>query len=136
MAMSGFYLNTGDINATDGYVNKHASARQFMADIGCDDQSIYVNDFNVQKPGIDTIGVTIAHKRLKNKDGKDSDYYLIPVAIRGANYEAEWTSNVTLNKAKDVQDAEAAGFADYSAFHRAFKESFGVSPGKMLGKGD
>ena len=120
MAMSGFYLNTGDINATGGYVNKHASARQFMADIGCDDQSIYVNDFNVQKPGIDTIGVTIAHKRLKNKDGKDSDYYLIPVAIRGANYEAEWTSNVTLNKAKDVQDAEAAGFA--SAADKVYKE--------------
>ncbi len=120
MAMSGFYLNTGDINATGGYVNKHASARQFMADIGCDDQSIYVNDFNVQKPGIDTIGVTIAHKRLKNKDGKDSDYYLIPVAIRGANYEAEWTSNVTLNKAKDVRDAEAAGFA--SAADKVYRE--------------
>ncbi len=117
MAMSGFYLNAGELK---DYTNKHASARQFMADIGCDDQSIYVNDFNVQKPGIDTIGVTIAHKRLKNKDGKDSDYYLVPVAIRGANYEAEWTSNVTLNKAKDVRDAEAAGFA--SAADKVYKE--------------
>jgi AraC-like DNA-binding protein len=32
--------------------------------------------------------------------------------------------------------ASDSGFGDYSAFHRAFKESFGVSPGKMLGKGD
>ena len=32
--------------------------------------------------------------------------------------------------------AADSGFGDYSAFHRAFKESFGVSPGKMLGKGD
>lgn len=32
--------------------------------------------------------------------------------------------------------AAESGFGDYSAFHRAFKESFGVSPGKMLGKGE
>ena len=32
--------------------------------------------------------------------------------------------------------ASDSGFGDYSAFHRAFKESFGISPGKMLGKGD
>ena len=108
MAMSGFYLNTG---AHSEYTNKHASARQFMADIGCDDQAIYVNDFNVQKPGIDTIGVTIAHKELKNSDGKDSGQYLIPVAIRGSNYEAEWTSNVTLDKASNTSNAEASGFA-------------------------
>ena len=30
--------------------------------------------------------------------------------------------------------AAESGYGDYSAFHRAFKESFGVSPGKMMGK--
>ncbi len=120
MAMSGFYLNSGNKNQADGYINKHASARQFMADIGCDDQSTYVNDFNVQKPGIDTIGVTISHKELKHEDGTGSDRYLIPVAIRGSNYEAEWTSNVTLNKATDVPGGEAAGFA--SAANKVYKE--------------
>ena len=29
------------------------------------------------------------------------------------------------------QAAEAAGFADYSTFHRAFRSSFGVSPGQL-----
>ena len=29
------------------------------------------------------------------------------------------------------QAAEAAGFADYSAFHRAFRSSFGISPGQL-----
>lgn len=32
--------------------------------------------------------------------------------------------------------AAESGFGDYSAFHRAFKESFGVSPGRMVGKGE
>ena len=27
--------------------------------------------------------------------------------------------------------AEESGFADYSAFHRAFTAAFGVSPGKL-----
>ena len=30
--------------------------------------------------------------------------------------------------------ASDSGFGDYSAFHRAFKESFGISPGKMMEK--
>ncbi len=29
--------------------------------------------------------------------------------------------------------AEECGYGDYSAFHRAFKDSFGVSPGKLMG---
>ena len=29
------------------------------------------------------------------------------------------------------QGAEAAGFADYSAFHRAFRACFGISPGQL-----
>ena len=32
--------------------------------------------------------------------------------------------------------AAESGFGDYSAFHRAFKESFGISPGRMVGKGE
>lgn len=31
------------------------------------------------------------------------------------------------------QAAADSGFADYSAFHRAFKECFGISPGKLKG---
>ena len=34
--------------------------------------------------------------------------------------------------ASAARAASDSGFGDYSAFHRAFKESFGVSPGKMM----
>ncbi len=113
MAMSGFYLNTGKTTDKDGYINKHASARQFMADIGCDDQKIYVNDFNVQKPGIGTIGVTIASKELVKADNTGSGQVLVPIAVRGANYEAEWGSNFTLGDGTSSTTAtEAQGFAE------------------------
>ena len=36
--------------------------------------------------------------------------------------------------ASAARAASDSGFGDYSAFHRAFKESFGVSPGKMMEK--
>ena len=115
MAMSGFYLNTG---AHTDYTNKHASGRQFLADIGCADDSIYVNDFNVQKPTTSTIGVTIGRKELKDSNGK-FDSYLVPVIIRGSNYEAEWASNVTLNDSS-TGEYEAAGFKD--AANKVYKE--------------
>ena len=110
MAMSGFYLNAG---AKVDYTNKHAAARQFMASIGCQDQDIYINDFNAQKPGMASIGVTIAAKELKDKSGKGTGRYLIPVAVRGAGYEAEWASNVTLGDATNpATGTEAQGFGE------------------------
>ena len=112
MAMAGMYLNTG---GTSDYSNKHAAIRQFMADIGCDDQDIYVNDFNTQKPGKDTIGVTISQKVLKDKNGQDTDTVLVPIAVRGGGYESEWVSNVTLGTS-----GEAAGFS--SAASQTFAE--------------
>ena len=30
--------------------------------------------------------------------------------------------------------AESSGYRDYSAFHRAFRASFGISPGKLVQK--
>lgn len=110
MAMSGFYLNAG---SNKDYTNKHASARQFMASIGCADEDIYVNDFNVQKPGTSTIGVTIASKPLKDANGNETGEILIPVAVRGANYEAEWSSNVTLGDGTNAPTGrEAQGFGE------------------------
>ena len=103
LAMSGFYLNAG---GTQDYSNKHASARQFMADIGVATGDIYVNDFNTQKPTTETIGVVIGSKKLAYSDGSQTDYTLVVVSVRGAGYEAEWASNVTIG-----ESGEAAGFA-------------------------
>ncbi|MCR4740540.1 MAG: hypothetical protein K5886_09835 [Lachnospiraceae bacterium] len=38
------------------YYNKHAGIRQFLADIGCPDNNITINESMEKVPGIDTIG--------------------------------------------------------------------------------
>ena len=86
--------------------NKHAAGRQFLADIGCPDDRIYVNDDNMKAPTSNTIGVIIGSKELTYADGTKTGDILIPVAVRGIGYESEWVSNVTLGTS-----GEAYGFS-------------------------
>ncbi|MBQ9003166.1 MAG: Ig-like domain-containing protein [Eggerthellaceae bacterium] len=94
-AFTGMYLRIGESDA-NAYRYKHIAARQFMADIGCADADIYVNESMVDKPGTDSIGVTIASKKLQRSGGADTGYTLVPIVVRGGGYEAEWASNCTL----------------------------------------
>lgn len=118
MAYAGMYLRAKESEDSSGnyYYNKHGGARQFMADIGCPDQNIYVNDSNEHKPGTDSIGVTIASKELANRFGDKTGKILIPIVTRGGGYELEWASNGTLKKANEMQQdgkiLEAAGFSN------------------------
>ena len=84
MAFSAMYLST-KAPEVDGnyYYNRHAAGRQFLADIGCNEQYIYVNKSNVNKPETDSIGVIIGSKKLKKADGTETGDILIPVAVRG-----------------------------------------------------
>lgn len=109
LASAGCYLWSYD------YPYKHAAARQFMADIGCPDQMIYVNDSNTTVPGTDSIGVTIGSKHLQkcnSSSPEDTGDVLIAIAVRGANYEKEWASNVTLGDGSDTEGGEAKGFSE------------------------
>ena len=115
LAYAGMYMRAMEPVDANGnyYYNKHASGRQFLADIGCPDQNIYVNDSNEKKPQTDSIGVTIASKQLAYADGTETGYTLIPVVVRGGGYELEWASNATLDTATDTtdRDCEAKGFS-------------------------
>ena len=108
MAMAACYLNEGGTGSAVDYSYKHSAGRQFMSDIGCDDESIYVSDLNTKRPGSDTMGVTIASKEIETADKKIT---LIPIAVRSIGYEAEWASNFTLGEG-DIRDGEAKGFSD------------------------
>nr|MCQ2545877.1 lipase family protein [Clostridia bacterium] len=102
-AMSSINTSYG---GTDDYKGKHEAVRQFLADIGCDDQDIYVNDFYTQRPTTKSIGVAIAKKKLVKSGDEDTGKILIPVAIRSAAYELEWVNNAMLGTS-----GEAAGFS-------------------------
>ena len=109
LAMSAFVKNTEN---EDKYFNQFAHVKQLMSDIGCADEDIYVNDDYLKKPAffgkdadrLSTIGVAIANKKIKIAD---TEYTLIPVAVRGAGYEIEWASNGTLGA-----KGESQGFSD------------------------
>ncbi len=105
MAQAGMYLQNMD------YPYKHAAIRQLMTDIGVPEENVYVNEYNLQKPGTDTIGVTIGSKKLTDRDGNETGDILIPVVVRGGGYEAEWASNMTLGSGAD-RNGEAQGFSE------------------------
>jgi len=106
------YVNAEEVDGNK-YYNKHAAARQFLADIGCPDQNIYINDSMVKKPGTNTIGVTIGSKELQKADGSKTGDILVPVTVRGLAYEQEWLSNLTLGTVDETRSSgfEAMGFA-------------------------
>ena len=85
------------LNEANDYLDKSRNFRQFVSDIGCKDEDIFVNDFNLQKPGTETIGVGIASKPIFN--GKT----LVIIGVRGMGYEAEWVSNMTLGAEGEAQ---------------------------------
>lgn len=102
MVMAAMYSSVGGSGSNSAeYRDKSNNIRQMMSDIGCKDEDIYVNDFNVRRPTSKTIGVCISSKDLP--DGEK----LVIVGVRGGGYEAEWASNVSIGSS-----GEANGFRD------------------------
>lgn len=102
LTMAAMYSLIGGVGSSSAeYRDKSNNIRQMMSDIGCKDEDIYVNDNNVKRPTDKTIGVCISSKDLPD------DEKLVIIGVRGANYEAEWASNVSIGSSD-----EANGFRD------------------------
>ncbi len=86
-------------------------AKQMLSDIGVAEEDIFLSPTFFEKPTADSIACSIGSKSLENSDGSDSGVTLVTIAVRGAGYESEWASNVTLGGYTDEQ-AEHAGFAE------------------------
>ena len=128
MAMSGFYSNEGATGKNEDYSNKWKNIRQYMLDIGVASKDIYRNDYNMIRPQTDSIGVTIGSKNLST--GRK----LIIISIRGANYEKEWASNVTLGTSGEAQGfSRAAGlvFSSLENYIAAKNLENEISDGKV-----
>ena len=137
---AGYYTNRGKVgtygyeNETENqYYNKHASLRQLLANIGCEDETIYVNQFNLEQPGMDSIGVGMAHKTLRTADGTDTGYILVPVSIRGSGYEAEWTSNVTVGPGGEHLGFAVAANTVYSEI-LGYIDAYGLTEAAQQGR--
>lgn len=86
------------------YSNLFRHAKVLMSDIGFADKDIFVNDSFDIKPTEESIGMIMSAKKISLDDG---DYILIPIAVRGGDYEAEWASNTLLGA-----NGESLGFSN------------------------
>ena len=109
MAISAMYSSDSE------YFFRHAPIRQLLADIGCGDGTIRVNKEALIKPTETSIAFAMGYKKLSYADGTNTGSILLPIAVRGGGYEAEWCSNFTVGT-----QGEAEGFA--SAADRVCEE--------------
>ena len=135
-AMAAFGRST-DLVGDNAYANHFANIKQLFSDIGCADVNFFVNEDYQMQPAyygedgrLSTIGVAISQKQIK---AGDETYTLIPVAIRGAGYAAEWGSNVSIGAS-----GEAKGFADAAdqvyAHIQNYIENYGLTEQAANGK--
>lgn len=106
LAISCFNAMRTDFDLTmpqGAYSNLFRHVKVLMSDIGIADKDIFVNDSFDVRPTKDTIGMIMGAKNIVI-EGKE--YILMPIAVRGGDYEAEWASNVTLGAS-----GEAYGFS-------------------------
>lgn len=116
-----------------GYSNRFRGVKQLLADIGCDDEKTYISDSFTVKPTTDSIGFAIGQKALKNAEGEDTGYTLVPVVVRGQGYEAEWASNVTLGLSGEAAGFKSAATQVFSAI-RSYIENYGLTEQCSNGK--
>ena len=126
-----------DLVGDNAYANHFANVKQLLSDIGCADSNFYVNKDYQMKPTyygedgrLSTIAVAISQKQIE-LNGETCT--LVPIAIRGAGYESEWSSNVSIGK-----NGEAKGFADAAdQVHRQVQyyiENYGLTEELTNGK--
>jgi hypothetical protein len=136
LAVAAFGRSTSDVG-DNAYANHFANVKQLFSDIGCADVNFFANEDYQMKPAyygedgrLSTIGVAISQKEIKTND---ETYTLVPVAIRGGSYEAEWASNVAIGAT-----GESAGFSDAAnqvyGHIRNYIANYGLSEKAASGK--
>lgn len=114
LRMAAAAFNSADFSDTKGndrdYTLQGNHIKQLLSDIGVADENLFLSPSYFVKPTADSIACAIGSKPLLGTDGSsDSGYVLIPIAVRGAGYESEWASNLSLG-AEDGKEHQ--GFAD------------------------
>ena len=106
LAISAFNAIQDDFDFTlpnGSYSNLFRHAKVLFSDLGIKDNDIYINESLDVRPTTDSIGMIMGAKEITLDNG---NYILLPIAVRGGDYESEWSSNVTLGTS-----GEAYGFS-------------------------
>ena len=109
------------VDGMEKYQNKGRNIYQLLADLGFKSTDIYLTDSYEEKPSSDSIAVAFGAKELQGEQKDGKPYILLPIAIRGAGYESEWASNVTMGAEAGT---EAKGFSDTASLVEAYLEEF------------
>lgn len=88
---------------TGEYSNLFRNVKVLLSDIGIEEHNIYINDDFTARPTEDSIGMIMGAKEISIDNEK---FILVPIAIRGGDYESEWASNFTLGTS-----GESLGFS-------------------------
>ena len=91
---------------TDDYTKKSENLKALLTQCGFEEDTFAVNQGYMEKPGMDTIGVGAAAKKIKDENGEDC--WLIACAVRGHGYQSEWASNFTIGEEGEHQGFESA----------------------------
>ncbi|WP_026515870.1 YDG domain-containing protein [Butyrivibrio sp. MC2021] len=129
LAMSAFASNIDNYNASlkrPDYSNKFRNGEDLLKKIGF--TNLYHNDWFTVKPEKDSIGVIIGEKEISF--GGNDNYVLRAVAVRGAGYESEWASNLTIGLSSEghvgFNDAAKKAFAEVKKYHNSHPVEEGV----------
>ena len=123
LAMSAFGSNIDNyssVTKTTDYTKKYRNGEALLSKLGFEE--IYHNDWFTKKPDSDSIGVIIAQKEIELDEGS---YTLRAVAIRGAGYESEWASNLTIGLTEEghqgFNEAATQVVKEVENYHKAHK---------------
>lgn len=100
-------LAVAAIHSSGGeYAMRQAPARQMLADIGCDEQGMYANEWQFKAAEENSMAVMMGRKKLQYADGTYTGYILVPITLRGGGYGLEWGGNLVTGAS-----GEAEGFS-------------------------
>ncbi len=114
------------------YVYKSKNIERLLTDIGVSTDDIYINDANAVRPTTSSIGVAIGQKVIT--DHSNNEYILVPIAIRGQGYEAEWYSNTTIGttgEAEGFGESADVVFRELQSYISNYNLEDAVSQGKV-----
>ncbi len=99
IALASHAMALATFNANPDYSKRS----QYLRDLWTKEkfENIWFNDSFYKRPETDSIGFGVASKKIQ-------DFTLLAIAVRGGNYDGEWTSNLTIGNSGNATGFDQA----------------------------